>query len=105
MNNLKLLAVLLSAAIAAGCAGTSSTPAAAPAAPAAAAAPAVDDAAVAAAVKAALAADADLSTQKIGVESAQGEVTLKGEIKSFALRKKAQDITKGVKGVKSVVNN
>ncbi len=65
----------------------------------------VDDAAVTASVKAALAADAGLSTVTIGVDTQKGAVTLSGMVDSDALKAKAEEIAKGVKGVKSVTNN
>lgn len=65
----------------------------------------VDDAAVTASVKAALAADAGLSTATIGVDTQKGAVTLTGAVDSETLKSKAEAITKGVKGVKSVTNN
>jgi hyperosmotically inducible periplasmic protein len=64
----------------------------------------VDDAAITAQVKAALAADPDLSALKINVDTAQGAVKLKGEVKTIALRRKANDLAAGIKGVKSVDN-
>lgn len=65
----------------------------------------VDDAAVTASVKAALVADAGLSTATIGVDTQKGVVTLSGAVGSDALKSKAEEITKAVKGVKSVTNN
>jgi hyperosmotically inducible periplasmic protein len=63
-----------------------------------------EDQQLASKVKAALAADADLAPVKIDVAASGSTVTLKGEIKSMVLRKKAQSITEGVSGVKSVDN-
>ncbi len=65
----------------------------------------VDDSAVTAGVKAALLADAGLSTVTIGVDTQKGVVTLSGTVDTDALKAKAGEIAKGVKGVKSVVNN
>lgn len=65
----------------------------------------VDDAAVTTGVKAALIADAGLATTTIGVDTQKGVVTLSGTVGSDALKSKAEEIAKGVKGVKSVVNN
>ena len=64
----------------------------------------VDDATITAQVKAALAADPDLSALKINVDTLQGAVKLKGEVKSIALRRKADALAAGIKGVKSVDN-
>ena len=66
--------------------------------------PAVDDATLTTQVKAALAADPELGGAKIDAQSTQGAVRLKGDIKSITLRRKAEEVTKGVKGVKSVDN-
>jgi hyperosmotically inducible periplasmic protein len=63
-----------------------------------------EDQQLASKVKAALAADADLAPVKIDVAATGSTVTLKGEIKSMVLRKKAQSITEGVSGVKAVDN-
>jgi hyperosmotically inducible periplasmic protein len=63
-----------------------------------------EDQQLASKVKAALAADADLAPVKIDVAASGSTVTLKGEIKSMVLRKKAQSITEGVSGVKGVDN-
>ena len=65
----------------------------------------VDDAAVTAGVKAALLADSGLSTATISVDTQKGAVTLTGTVDSDAMKAKAAEIAKGVKGVKSVVNN
>jgi osmotically-inducible protein OsmY len=66
---------------------------------------AVDDAAILAKVKAAYAADPELSAIKINVDSMQGAVRLKGEVKNITLWRKAEDIAKKTSGVKSVENN
>jgi hyperosmotically inducible periplasmic protein len=65
---------------------------------------AVDDVGIGSKVKAALAGDPDLSALKINVDSTQGNVRLKGEVKSMALRRKAEDLARKVNGVKSVDN-
>jgi osmotically-inducible protein OsmY len=65
----------------------------------------VDDAAILAKVKAAYAADPELSAIKINVDSTQGAVRLKGEVKNITLWRKAEDIAKKTSGVKSVENN
>lgn len=64
----------------------------------------VDDATITSKVKAALLKDPDISGLKINVDTAGGVVKLKGEIKSMALRKKAESIARDVEGVKSVDN-
>jgi len=65
---------------------------------------AVDDVGIGTQVNAALAGDPDLSAYKINVDSTQGNVRLKGEVKSMALRRKAEDLARKVKGVKAVDN-
>ena len=65
---------------------------------------AIDDAAIVTKLKAALAADPDLSAIKIDVDSMKGEVQLMGEVKSLALRRKAEDLARTTDGVKSVNN-
>jgi len=65
---------------------------------------AVDDAAIGTKLKAALAADPDLSAFKINVDTTQGAVRLKGEVKTLALRRKAEDLARRIEGVKSVDN-
>ena len=64
----------------------------------------VDDATITAQIKAKLAADPDLSALKINVDTNQGAVRLKGEVKTLALRRKADELVQGIKGVKSVDN-
>jgi hyperosmotically inducible protein len=64
----------------------------------------VDDVTITAEIKAKLAADPELSAIKINVDSNQGAVRLKGEVKTLALRRKADQLAQGVKGVKSVDN-
>lgn len=64
----------------------------------------VDDSAIGAKIKAALAADAELSALKITVDSSQGAVRLKGEVKTIALWRKADALVRNVEGVKSVDN-
>ena len=65
---------------------------------------AVDDVAIGTQLKAALAADPELSALKINVDTTQGEVRLRGEVKSLALRRKAEESARKIKGVKSVDN-
>jgi hyperosmotically inducible protein len=102
MKTTKLLALLLSAAFLAGCAATKSTSQGGTAQRST--GQVVDDAAVTAKVKTALLADPDISALKINVDTEQGKVKLKGEVKSMALRKKAEDLARGVAGVRSVDN-
>lgn len=100
MKNTKLLVALFVAALAAGCgttgqqSGTADRPAA----------KAVDDGVVTTRVQAALAADPEVAPIKINVSTKEGQVTLKGEIKSMALRKKVETIVRGVDGVRSLNN-
>ena len=65
---------------------------------------AVDDVSIGTQIKAGLASDPELSALKINVDTTQGNVRLKGEVKSMALRRKAEDLARKVKGVKSVDN-
>lgn len=100
MKNTKLLVALFVAAIAAGC-GTTGQQSATAARPAAAA---VDDGVVTTRVQAALAADPEIAPIKINVSTKDGQVTLKGEIKTMVLRKKVESIVRGVDGVRSLNN-
>jgi len=101
MKNSKLLVMLLAAALAAGCGtmtggrdgGGGKT-----------AGEVIDDAVITSRVKTALLADPDISGLKINVDTADGVVKLKGEIKTMALRKKAESIVRSVNGVKKVDN-
>lgn len=65
---------------------------------------AVDDATITAKIKTAFLADSEISGFKIDVDTNQGAVRLKGEVKTLAARKKAEAIARDVKGVKSVNN-
>ncbi|HEV2609247.1 MAG TPA: BON domain-containing protein [Noviherbaspirillum sp.] len=102
MKNIKLLSLLLAAVFAAGCAGTGSQSGSQSAGSQKAAAS--SDAEISSKVKAALAADPELSGTKIDATTTDGVVRLKGEIKSMALRKKVESIVRGVSGVKSIDN-
>jgi hyperosmotically inducible periplasmic protein len=103
-----LIAVLLAATFLAACAGTggqsgksedkASTAAAKPAEAL------TGDALITANVKSALAADPELANAKITVSTVDGNVTLKGEVKTLVLRRKAEGIVKGVSNVKSLNN-
>ncbi len=66
---------------------------------------AVDDATIGTRLKAAFAADPELNALKINVDTTQGVVRLRGEVKSMALRRKAEDTARKVQGVKSVQND
>ncbi len=65
---------------------------------------AVDDATIGTRLKAALAADPELSALKINVDTTQGAVRLRGEVKNIGLRRKAEDLARKIEGVKSVDN-
>ena len=64
----------------------------------------VDDATIGTQLKARYAADPDISALKINVDTNQGVVRLRGEVKTLALRRKAEALVKAVPGVKSVDN-
>ena len=64
----------------------------------------VDDTVITSKVKAALLADPDIAGLKINVDTAKGKVTLKGEVKSLALWRKAESLARGVDGVQAVNN-
>ena len=64
----------------------------------------VDDTVITSKVKAALLADPDIAGLKISVDTAKGKVTLKGEVKSLALWRKAESLARGVDGVQAVNN-
>jgi hyperosmotically inducible protein len=103
MKMTKLLALMLSAAFVVGCAATKGEPGS-PSSASRSTGQVVDDAAITAKVKAELLKDPEISGLKINVDTVQGAVKLKGEIKSVALRKKVEELAKGVAGVKSVDN-
>ena len=65
---------------------------------------AVDDVTIGTQLKAAYAADPDLSALKINVDTTQGAVRLRGEVKTLVLRRKAEETARKIKGVKSVDN-
>lgn len=66
---------------------------------------AVDDVTIGTKLKAALAADPELSALKINVDTTQGNVRLRGEVKTLELRRKAEAMARNINGVKSVENN
>lgn len=102
MRTSRLLAVLLPLALMAGCAGTENRTGAPDSQRAA--GPATDDASIAAKVKEALAANPATSGLKVAASASQGTVTLKGEVKSLALRRQVESVVRDVQGVKSVNN-
>ncbi len=108
MKTNSLIAALLAATFLAACAGTGSQAGKSDAKEASAAAKPAEalsgDALITANVKSALAEDPDLKDAKITVSTVEGTVTLKGEIKTLALRRKAEAIVKGVPNVKSLNN-
>ena len=65
----------------------------------------VDDSVITTKVKALLAEDAFLKSFQIGVETYKGTVQLSGFVDSQSTVNKAVEITKSVKGVRSVKNN
>jgi len=64
----------------------------------------VDDSVITSKVKAALLADPDVAGLKINVDTSKGKVTLKGEVKTLALWRKAEKLARDVDGVQSVNN-
>lgn len=65
---------------------------------------AVDDTAITAAVKAGILAEPGLKVLEIGVDTANGIVTLSGSVEEGDSVKKAAQIASGVQGVRSVDN-
>ena len=66
----------------------------------------VDDAAITAEVKAKLVADIELSTiTSIEVETANGVVTLAGQVDTAQAKARAEEITQSIDGVVRVTNN
>src|SRR6476661_11088728 len=96
----KLLFALMTAAALAAC---SNMPGA-PGGPTRTAGQAVDDVTIGTRLKAAIAADPELSALKVNVDTTQGNVRLKGEVKSVTLRQRAEALARSVEGVKSVDN-
>lgn len=103
MKTIQLLGLLLSAAVLAGCAGTGANSDAAPAASQGTAA-ATGDAAITENVKKALAADPETAGANVSVDTSQGKVRIKGEVKTVAAFLKAPSIVKKVPGVVEVDN-
>ena len=65
----------------------------------------IDDSVITTKVKSLLAADDFLKSFQIGVETFQGTVQLSGFVNSKQAVDKAAEITRSVKGVKSIKNN
>lgn len=65
----------------------------------------VDDTVITAKVKTALLAEPELKSAEIKVETVDGAVSLSGAVSSQANIQKALNITRDVKGVKSIKNN
>jgi len=65
----------------------------------------VDDTGITTRVKAALAADKGSSLTRVGVETTRGVVQLTGVVQSAADRSRAEQVTRGVSGVRGVANN
>ena len=65
----------------------------------------VDDAVITAKVKAAVLNEPSLKSAEINVETSKGRVQLTGFVRSRADINKAVEVAKGVKGVKSVIND
>jgi osmotically-inducible protein OsmY len=104
MKSSHLFALLLSTALVAGCAGMGGQGGSESSSTQRTTGETVDDATITARVKSALLADPEISGLKINVDTSQGKVRLKGEVKSMALRKKTEALVKEVNGVKSVDN-
>lgn len=65
----------------------------------------IDDTTITTQVKAKLAADKGSSVTRVQVDTNRGVVALTGTVESAADRSRAEQITRGVSGVKSVSNN
>lgn len=65
----------------------------------------IDDANLTAAVKTQLARDKVSTLTRIDVDTTRGVVSLNGVVESAEQRARAEQIARGVSGVKSVVNN
>lgn len=65
----------------------------------------IDDSVITANVKAALLADKEAPGMSIQVETFKGRVQLSGFVNNHAEAKRAAEVARGIKGVKSVVNN
>ena len=96
----KLLLALVAALSLAACGNMPG----APGGPTRTAGQAVDDATIGTKVKAAIVKDPELSALKVNVDTTQGNVRLKGEVKNITLRQRAEALARSVEGVKSVDN-
>ena len=65
----------------------------------------IDDAGITTTVKAKLAGEKIATVTRIDVDTNQGVVALNGTVSSEAMRVRAAEIARGVKGVRDVVNN
>jgi osmotically-inducible protein OsmY len=65
----------------------------------------IDDVSITAAVKAKLAGEKMSTLTRIDVDTNQGVVYLTGTVDSLAMKQRAADIARQVKGVRDVVNN
>ena len=65
----------------------------------------IDDAGITAAVKSKLAAEKISTVTRIDVDTNQGVVALNGTVQSEAMRTRASQVAREVKGVRDVVNN
>jgi hyperosmotically inducible periplasmic protein len=65
---------------------------------------AIDDAAITAKVKAQMANDKDVSAMNVSVNTDQGVVRLSGVVKSTAEKQRAEQVARGVEGVRRVDN-
>ena len=103
MKYFLLPGMLISAVLIAGCAGMGKDSTTASTAQAATSA-ASTDATITQKVKDSLEGDRDTAGQKYNVDTAQGKVTLKGEVKSVTAYRKAPVVAKTVPGVVAVDN-
>lgn len=103
MKTTRLFAIIMAAVFAAGCTGMSSSSQQSKSSQTS-ATTATDDSSISTKAKTALQADPELKDTKIDVSTSAGVVKIKGEIKSFVLRRKAEELIKAVPGVKSVDN-
>ncbi len=65
----------------------------------------IDDTVITTKVKSSLLADGSLKSTEINVETFKGRVQLSGFVSSSQMATRAVQVTRGVAGVKSVVNN
>lgn len=65
----------------------------------------IDDATITAQVKAKLAGEKVATLTRISVDTTQGVVHLSGVVESPAMKQRATDVARQVKGVRDVVNN